>query len=201
MKYAVLRFIKSIALPTVVLFTVVACQTKRLENTKELSREIKASQIKRVTNTQLIYTIDEWGKKISQIADKTLQKELAANPDKAGVICKDLSQIALVNALEKEYGVQVQLLGEADIQSQSINSKEKEVLEAYLYSAKTKAVASDNVQLLNDTLFVYNAPVAIESPICKQCMPGQETQFAVWRLLFDKKEIIRKLDAKALKEK
>ncbi len=195
-----IHIIQSVALSAALLLSISACQTKRLENTKELSREIKASQIKRVTNTQLIYTIDEWGKKIAQISDKTLQKELAAHPEKASILCKDISQIALINALEKEYGVKVQLLGEADIHSPGINAKEKEVLEAYLYSAKTKSVASDNVQLLNDTLFVYNAPVAVESPICKQCMPGQETPFAVWRLLFDKKEIIRKLDAKALKE-
>ena len=144
--------------------------------------------------------MDEWGKKISQITGKALQKELVAHPENAGVICKDVSQIAIINAIQKEYGVQIQLLGEADIKNPSINTKERELLEAYLYSAKSKSVASDNVQLLNDTLLVYNVPVAAESPICKECMPDQETPFAVWRLLFDKKEIIRKLDAKALKE-
>ena len=200
MKHSISGFVKLSAFAAVILATVSACQSKRLENTKELSREIKASQIKRVTNTQLIYTVDEWGKKISQITSKALQKELVAHPEKASAICKDVSQIAIVNAIQKEYGVQIQLLGEADIKNPSINSKERELLDAYLYSAKSKSVASDNVQLLNDTLLVYNVPVAAESPICKQCMPKQETPFAVWRLLFDKKEIIRKLDAKALKE-
>lgn len=191
---------QAVAFAAILLFTFPACQSKRLENTKELSREIKASQIKRVTNTQLIYTIDEWGKKISQIADKALQKELTAHPEKAGVLCRDISQIPLVHALQKEYGVQIELWGEEDLKRPELNPKEKEVLEAYLYSAKTKSVASDNVQLLNDTLLVYNVPVSADSQICKLCMPGQETPFGVWRLLFDKKEIIRKLDAKTLKE-
>jgi hypothetical protein len=200
MKKRIVRYINLFAFTAIISLAVTACKSKRLENTKELSREIKASQIKRVTNTQLIYTVDEWGKKISQIAGKALQKELTANPEKAGVICRDMSQIAIVDAVQKEYGVQIQLLGEDDIKNPSINSKERELLEAYLYSAKTKSAASDNVQLLNDTLLVYNVPVTTDSPICKQCMPDQETPFAVWRLLFDKKEIIRKLDAKALKE-
>lgn len=185
----------------VVLFIIVtACNTKRLENTKELSREIKASQIVRVTNTQLIYTADEWGKKISKIVEKSLQKELEANPEKSGEICKNLSKIPLVNALQKEYGVQIELLGENDKNNSSLNPKEKELLDAYLYSAKTKATASDNVQQLNDTLLVYNVPVPAENPICKTCMGSQETPFALWRLLFNKKEIIRKLDVKNLKE-
>ena len=191
---------KNFALAVVLFITVIACNTKRLENTKELSREIKASQIVRVTNTQLIYTADEWGKKISKIVEKSLQKELEANPEKAGEICKNLSKIPLVNALQKEYGVQIQLLGEKDTGNPDLKPKEKELLEAYLYSAKTKTTASDNVQQLNDTLLVYNVPVSVENPICKTCMGSQETPFALWRLLFNKKEIIRKLDVKKLKE-
>ena len=194
------KYMKNFALAFVIFVVVSACNTKRLENTKELSREIKASQIIRVTNTQLIYTVDEWGKKISKIAEKSLQKELEANPDKAGVICKDLAQIPLINALEKEYGVQIQLLGENDLKNRNLNIKEKEILDAYLYSSKAKTTASDNVQLLNDTLLVYNVPVPAESPICKVCMEDQDMPFAVWRLLFNKKEIIRKVDVKKLKE-
>ena len=185
---------------TIFTLLISACNSKRLENTKELSREIKASQIKRVTNTQLIYTADEWGKKISKIAEKTLEKELENNPQKAGELCKDLSGIALISALQKEYGVEIQLLGEADAKNQKLFPKERELLEAYLYSAKAKSSSSDNVQQLNDTLLVYNVPVAAENPICKTCMGDSATPFALWRLLFDKKEIIRKLDAKKLKE-
>lgn len=200
MNHTKYKFIQSFACIATVIIVLSGCQAKRLENTKELSREIKASQIKRVTNTQLVYTIDEWGKKISKITEKTLEKELAANPEKGTAVCKDLSQIPLINAMEKEYGVHIQLLGEADISNKDLNPKEKELLEAYLYSAKSKTAVTDNVQQLNDTLIVYNVPATAESPICKACMPDQEISFAVWRLLFNKKDMIRKLDAKALKE-
>jgi hypothetical protein len=171
----------------------------RVENTKELAKEMKASQIKRVTNTQLIYSADEWGKKIAQIAEKSLIKELEKHPEKAAELCRSMESIPVVAALEKEYGVKVQLLGTADMSNQDLDPKEKELLEAYLYSAKTKTAASDNLQQLNDTLLVYNAPVPFGSTICKTCMSGPDSTFAVWRLLFSKKEIIRKLDAKQLK--
>jgi hypothetical protein len=191
---------KNFAIALLLIFTILACDSKRLDNTKALSQEIKATQIKRVTNTQLVYTVDEWGKKISAIAAKSLQKELTAHPENAGELCKDLSKIPLITALEKEYGVQIQLLGAGDAANKSLNPKERELLDAYLYSAKNKAVASDNVQQLNDTLLVYNTPVPADDPICKTCSVGTEVPFALWRLLFDKKEIIRKLDAKMLKE-
>ena len=200
MKRPLSKYTKFFAFSAIIFVTISACNSKRLEGTKELSREIKASQIIRVTNTQLVYTVDEWGKKLSKIAEKSLQKELSDNPDNAGMICKDLTKIPLISALQKEYGVHVQLLGANDANNPDLYPKEKELLGAYLYSAKTKATASDNVQQLNDTLFVYNAPVSVDDPICKACITGQETPFALWRLVFDKKEIIRKLDAKMLKK-
>lgn len=180
-----------------------ACDFKsgRIENTKELSREIKASQIKRVTNVQLVSSADEWGKKIAQIAEKSLKSELDKNLEAGIVHCSDLSGIPVVAALQKEYGVKVQLLGSKDLKNASLDPKERELLDAYAYSAKSNTQAGDNLQQLNDTLLVYNAPVSPESIICKKCMAGQDTTFAVWRLLFNKKEIIRKLDAKQLKEK
>ncbi|CAG5012632.1 hypothetical protein DYBT9275_05215 [Dyadobacter sp. CECT 9275] len=177
-----------------------SCNSKRLDNTKELSKEIKASQIKRVTNTQLIYTVDEWGKKISQIAQKALEKEITAFPDKAGEVCKNPETIPVLAALRKEYGVAIHLLTEADTASKILFPKEKELLQAYLYSAKNNPTSKDNIQQLNDSLLVYNTPVPGDNVICKACAVSQKTGFALWRLLFDKKQIIRKLDAKQLKE-
>lgn len=172
----------------------------RLENTKELTREIKASQIKRVTNVQLVSSADEWGKKIAQIAEKSLKSELEKNPEAGVMHCKDPGGIPVIAALQKEYGVKVQLLGSKDLKNPALDAKERELLDAYAYSAKSKTPAGDNLQQLNDTLLVYNAPLSPESIICQKCMAGQDTTFAVWRLLFNKKEIIRKLDAKQLKD-
>ncbi|SKC15406.1 hypothetical protein [Dyadobacter psychrophilus] len=177
------------------------CDTgNRVENTKALSNEINASKIKRVTNTQLIYSADAWGKKIAKIAEKALSNELEKHPEKAGELCQNLAGIPVIGALEKEYGVKVELLDLTDLKNPELAPKERELLDAYLYSAKSKSVASDNLQQLSDTSLVYNAPIPAESLICKSCLPEDETPFAVWRLLFNKKDIIRKLDAKQLKD-
>jgi len=180
---------------------IAGCDTgNRVENTKALSNEINASKIKRVTNTQLIYSADAWGKKIAKIAEKALSNELEKHPEKAGDLCQNLAEVPVIAALEKEYGVKVELLDLTDLKNPDLAAKERELLDAYLYSAKNKSVASDNLQQLSDTSLVYNAPIPAESLICKSCLPKDETPFAVWRLLFNKKDIIRKLDAKQLKD-
>jgi len=174
------------------------CNNQRPENTKELSKEISASKIVRVTNTQLIYTVDEWGKKISKLSQKSLEEALTKNPEKAADLCKNPAQVAIIGALEKEYGVKISLLGPDDTNNKDLDKKEKELLEAYLYSAKNNASLTDNVQPLNDTLVVYNVPADLT--ICKACVGDKMPSFAIWRLLFDKKEILRKVDVKKLKD-
>jgi hypothetical protein len=169
-----------------------------VENTKELSNEIKASKIVRITNTQLIYTVDEWGKKISKLAQKSLSEALAKNPENAGELCENLSQIPIISALEKEYGVKISLLGAGDTKNPNLDKKEQELLDAYLYSAKNNTSLSDNVQPLNDTLVVYNVPA--DPKICTACLGDQTLSFGLWRLLFDKKEVLRKVDVKKLKD-
>jgi hypothetical protein len=190
---------KYIALSLCIISILFACNSQnQIENTKELSREMKASQIKRVTNTQLVYTVDEWGTKISQIAQKTLAHELSAHPDQANELCKKVADIAVIKAIQKEYDVQIALLNENDLQSTALAAKEKELLEAYLYSAKNKSKADNNVQVLNDSIFVYNAPVDTEDIVAATCSVDPTTPFVIWRLLFNKKDIIRKLDVKQL---
>lgn len=175
------------------------CNNKRVENTKELANEVKASKIVRVTNTQLIYTVDEWGKKISKLAQKSLEEALAKNPEKAAELCKNPSEIPIIGALEKKYGVKISLLGPDDTKNAKLDKKEIELLEAYLYSAKSNASSlSDNVQPINDTTVVYNVPADLA--ICKTCLGDKTPSFALWRLLFDKKEILRNVDVKTLKD-
>ncbi|MBU1822457.1 MAG: hypothetical protein KKG00_13235 [Bacteroidetes bacterium] len=175
------------------------CNTEeRVGNTKELAQEMKAMQIKRVTDAQLVATVDEWGKQMASVAQKALEKEMAQNPAQAGTLCQNPASLPLIAALDKEYGVTIQLMGPEDVQNPALSAKERELLDAYLYNAENNLPQSDNVQKLNDTLLVYNAPVPAGSQISAECFKNQKVSFAVWRILFDKKMVIRKLDAKKL---
>lgn len=189
--------IKSITLACFVVFIMTSCNTdNRIKQTSALKEEMHSTEIRRVTNPKLIATVDEWGKELVATARKALENELARNPQQAGVLCQDLQKVPSIAALDRDYGVKIQLLGPADVKNQALAPKERELLDAYLYNAENKLPQSDNVQKLNDTLLVYNAPVPVESVICKTCFKDQLVTFAVWRVLFDKKAVIQKMDAK-----
>ena len=104
------------------------------------------------------------------------------------------THVPLIAAIEDQYAVKIQLLGLADTDNPTMTSKERELLSAYAYNAEKGLPQFDNVQKLNDTLLVYNAPVPKESPICQQCFPDQKLSFAIWRILFDKKAVIQKME-------
>jgi hypothetical protein len=186
-------------IPLFALLTLLGCNTEeRVGNTRELAQEMKAMQIKRVTDAQLVSTVDEWGKQMASVARKALEKELAENPAQAGTLCQNPASLPLIAALDKEYGVTIQLMGPEDVTNTVLSAKERELLDAYLYNAENNLPQSDNVQKLNDTLLVYNAPLPADSQISTACFKNQKVSFAVWRILFDKKMVIRKLDAKKL---
>ncbi len=136
-----------------------------------------------MTDAQLVTTVDEWGKEITTAAKRALEKSLAQNPQDSTRICNDLRQVPLIAAVDKEYGVKIQLLGPADVENTQLAPKERELIAAYLYNAERNLSAPDNVQKLSDTLLVYNAPVPATSQICAICFQGQKTPFAVWRVL------------------
>lgn len=176
------------------LLTVGGCNTdNRINQTKALKEEIAGSKIKRVTDAQLVAAVDEWGKEMAVIMQKGLEKELAQNPDEAIKYCANLGHVPLIAAIENQYEVKVQLLGILAPENKTLAPKERELMGAYVYNAEKDLPQFDNVQKLDDTLFVYNAPISKESSICQQCFPDQKLPFAIWRILFDKKAVIRKM--------
>ncbi|WP_373513574.1 hypothetical protein [Persicitalea sp.] len=188
------KFQKSSLLLLVVVVVAAGCNTdNRIDQTKALKEEMAGVKIKRVTDAQLVAAVDEWGKEMAVIIQKGLEKELAQHPDEALKYCVNLKHVPLVAAIEDQYDVKIQLLGMLAPENRTLAPKERELLSAYVYNAERDLPQFDNVQKLNDTLLVYNAPIPKTSPICGECFPDQKLPFAVWRVLFDKKAVIRKM--------
>ena len=181
------------------LFTTLnACVTEDRVGNKELAREIKNRQIKRITNTQLISTVDDWGKSLTQVAEKAVLSAIEKNPETTQATCTTVGDNPVIKALHREYGVDIRLLSAADVANPKLFPKERELLDAYLYNAENGLPQSDNVQKLNDTLLVYNAPLAPTDLLCQKCFEHQQTSLVVWRILFNKKDVINKIDVKKL---
>lgn len=171
-----------------------ACNPDRVQYTGELKQEMADKKIKRITNVDLVETVDTFGGRIS----RTIQNELAVqlskttDPAERAKFCR-LQNLPRTKAIAERYGIHIRLLGAADIQDKSLNPKEREVLDAYLYNAEQKLTQISNIQKIGDTLFIYNAAVPIDNVICQACFSDQKTPLAVWRLAFPKREVVRRM--------
>jgi hypothetical protein len=173
-----------------------ACNPERVKYTSELKQEIADSKIKRISNADIIQTVDNLGEKVSTVVQKELSTQLqkTTSPAEQARFCQ-LQNLTRTKAIAERYVLDIRLLGPADVQNKDLNPKEREILDAYLYSAKQKQQPISNIQKINDTLFVYNAPVPANSPICEACFGKQEVPFAVWHIGFQKREVIRRMNA------
>ena len=172
----------------------VACNPERVKYTRELKQEMADKKIKRITNVDLVETVDTFGERITVVIQKELATQLQKTTDPAerAKLCQ-LQNLPRTKAIADRYGVAIQLLSGADVSAKSLNSKEREVLDAYLYNAEKKLPQISNIQKINDMLYVYNAAVPTENVICKTCFGDQNTPLAVWRLAFSKREIVRRM--------
>ncbi|MFC5410651.1 hypothetical protein ACFPMF_15110 [Larkinella bovis] len=173
-----------------------ACTPDRNQNTKELAQEMNDRKIKRVTDAQLTTTVDEWGKSLVQTARKALTTELQKNTGDTARC--SVGNLPVIQKLAKKYAVTIDLLSAKDTANPVLNTKEQELLAAYFYNAQNNLEQNDNIQKLSDTLFVYNAPVAPDDLICKTCSDQATPPFVVWRVVFKKREVIRRIDPKKL---
>jgi len=177
-------------------FLLSSCNPERVHYTNELKEEMADSKIKRITNADLIETVNDLGGKVSAVVQKELTAQLqkTTSPVERAKFCQ-LQNLPRTKAIAERYVLDIRLLGAADVQNKALNPKEREILDAYLYSAKQKQLPISNIQKITDTLFVYNAPISADSPICEACFGKQEVPFAVWHIGFQKREVVRRMNS------
>lgn len=176
------------------LLSLLACNPERVKYTNELKQEMSDKKIKRITNVDLVETVDTFGERITTVIQKELATQLqqTTNPADQTKLCQ-LQNLPRTKAIADRYAIDIKLLSGADVPNKSLSSKEREVLDAYLYNAEQKLPQISNIQKINDTLYVYNAAVPTDNVICQTCFGGQKTPLAVWRLAFSKREIVRRM--------
>lgn len=182
-------------------FGLTACNPERVQYTSELKQEMSDMKIKKISNADLLETINTAGGKISAVLEQELTASLqqTTDPAKRAQLCQ-LQNLPKTKAVAERYKLDINLLGAADVQNKKLKPKEQQILDAYLYNAEQKLPQTANIQQIDDTLFVYNQAVPAESPICQICFGEQKTPLAVWRLAFQKREVIRHMNASKKKK-
>lgn len=178
------------------LLTLSACSVdNRVENAGQLANEVKANQVKRVTGAQINETVQKWGSQIVTASQKALLEELSNAPANKDTLCFNVATLPLVQKIEEEYQVKIDLFNQSKAASTSFSGKEKELVEAYLAAAKqVNNSNSENLQQLNDSTYIYSVWLATADEVCQKCFGEDEHPFALWKVEFNKKAIIKKLN-------
>lgn len=142
------------------------CTPDRVKYTPELKQQMADMKIKRVTNADLVETVDVLGGKVTAVVEKELTDSLtkATTTARKQQLCQ-LQNLPRLDAISKKYEVNIRLLGPADVQNKALDAKEREVLDAYLYNAEQKQSQIANIQKINDTTYIYNAAVPTDNVI------------------------------------
>ena len=178
-----------------------SCNTDhRVEGSKEAVEKMKSMQIKRVTDSQVIEIVDDWGKRIVKQAQLQLESALTKSVSDNSQLCL-LNTLPKLDTLEKMYAVEISLLGAKDRKNPALSLTEQELINAYVYNAENQIKPVSNIQKVGDSVLIYSVPVSIGNIICQKCFPNEATHLALWHVKFRKNEVIRKVNAKSLEKK
>lgn len=132
------------------IFGLFSCgQVKRVD-TAEVKQLMADYKIKKVNQEEIIDVANTLGKTISEKFNGNLNIE-----------CGDKISVD---------GTEVELIDLSLVTAETLkNGKIGEILEAYKYSKEQKQTIGDNIQKVNDTLYLYSFPIQVSSLVYKNC--------------------------------
>ena len=174
---------------------------ERLDNTVQIVARMDGYKVKRVTQTQITYQVEEMGSEISKALTKDFAEQMKGqSKTRSQEICQ-LKNMTLIDSLSTSYGIKIRLLGQPDIGSNNeLYPKEREILEAYADNATKKLTMGDNTQKIGDSLFVYTSPIPYKNGVGNLCF-GDASGFAIWSIIIRKSEVIKTINVKQLRKK
>ncbi len=177
---------KILFLVLILLNAVSACKVPSIKDagydTKAIKTEIEDRKIKRVKEGELFAWMQEKGGIITDISQKELNK-----------LSLTATKYPLRDSLAEAYNVSIDLIQTKDLATfKPFNDKEKEVLDMFAYNLQQNVAIPKNLQKLEKAAnnFVFNAPAILNNK-----------NVGLWRIIFTRKNAIRKINMKQLLEK
>lgn len=180
-----------------------ACDFSKRIDTRQAVKELHEREVKRITPTQFVAQVDEWGK----IIVDSLNKNLAENLEKR----------ALIDSLSSKYRVEILTGSPLNLQNPALGKKVNEILDAYQYNSERHLLQVDNIQKSDDEMFFYYTAPITENAQFEQLKKNQLEALektakldslsfrkkgdfvGLWLIKFSKKEVVRLSDPKHLR--
>ncbi|GAB3504650.1 hypothetical protein [Emticicia fontis] len=172
------------------------CSNVERLDTTEVKQEMEDYKIKRVSPAQIMEQVEILGSEIAVTLTNDFEKQMKdVSQARTEEICA-LKNMRVIDSLEKKYNLKIRLLGQPDIGSNnSLYPKEKEVLEAYADNAMRKQALGNNIQEIDEAIFVYTAPIGADKGVGKLCF-SDDSGFAIWSIVLNKSEVIKSIKPK-----
>ncbi len=137
-------------------------------NTKAVAEEVKNRKIKHISEGQLLEWVGTKGSEAVLFLQEQDSKKLQSG----------------IDSLQEKYQIKIRRIPFNT--TEDISSYEKEVLEAYQYSAENNIAMDNNVQVLKESNEVlFNAPLYKDKKV-----------IGIWNIVFSRKEAIKRMDVK-----
>jgi hypothetical protein len=169
------------------------CSNVERLDTTEVKEEMDGHKIKRVSPAQIMEQVEILGSRIATTLTRDFEKQMKeVSQERTEEICQ-LKNMQVIDSLSKKYDLKIRLLGQPDIGSNNtLYAKEKEVLEAYADNAIKKLPIGNNIQSIDESLFVYTAPIGTDKGVGKLCF-SDDSGFAIWSIILKKSEVIKSI--------
>lgn len=172
------------------------CSNVERLDTTEVKEEMEGYKIKRISPAQIMEQVEILGSGIAATLTKDFEKQMkGVSQERTEEICQ-LKNMQVIDSVSKKYNLKIRLLGQPDIGSNNtLYPKEKEVLEAYADNAMRKLPLSNNIQEIDNSLFVYTAPIGADKGVGKLCF-SDNSGFAIWSIILKKSEVVKSIKTK-----
>ncbi len=144
-----MRNMKTVLL-VVCCLVLLSCGNVKRVDTAEVKERMAESKIKKVNKIDILEAANNLGKLISEKINGDYNIE-----------CID----TLILENQKVEILNLSLLSEKSLK----NGKIGEILEAYRYSKEQNQALGENLQVVNDTLYLYTFPIKKEALVFKKC--------------------------------
>lgn len=176
-----------------IMFLLIACNPREKVDHDAVKEEMNEREVKVLSEGEILAAAQSAGQRIAEASQQALGAALAKAIREKGIpeaisYC-NLNAIPIVDSLASIYKAEIKRVS---FKTRNPGNKpddiEKEILDAYQYTAGQNQTPGDNVQMLDQGQILYTRPIMIPNTLCLNChgQPGKE-------LTAETHELIRKL--------
>ncbi len=157
------------------LFTLIACDAGKKVDKEQVDRMKKSTEVKKVSEAEIISKALEWGDELSQEAQATLmgalQKAIEERGAAGAVEFCNIEALPLTQSVAEKHGVSINRVSEMNRNPKNApQAVESPLLEAYAYNAEEGIQNAPNVQKLEDgETLLFTKAIVIPGGLCLNC--------------------------------